>query len=600
MRHSLVTATIGIFLYGFFSFAAEDESINTKPLKSEMKSVQTLKIGEETVLTFQLSLASGYHAYADKFALKVLDNSEIIVSKFEPSPIVKFVDVLSKKEKEGIKDEAQLKAWVKLTNKIMPGPKDVTFELTYQACTDKHCLFPTKLQIPTKLVIVNSEIMESSAPATLTKPSASTLSFESALQKGMGYTFLFVFFAGILTSLTPCIFPMIPITLSIIGASQIRGGPGSHEAKTHSRFRGFSLSVAYVLGIALTYSILGVIAAETGALFGAALSNPIVVSAIAIAFVTLGLSMYGLFEIQMPAFIRDRLSATKTDAGYIGAFIAGLIAGVVASPCVGPVLVSILTYVAQTQDAIVGFFLLFTFAIGMGLLLIALGTFSSLTRKLPRSGAWMEFVKFIFGSAMISMALYYIRPLLPLYLFYICFGATCILVSSYFGAFEANEKLNVLGRLRKGTMITLLILGVTYFVRGVMHDTQIKAIGLPFLKTEDSSTAWKAYSDAEFENALSSGKPVIIDFYADWCAACKELERFTFSDPTVKNKLSEFALFRVDMTVETNENSGLKDKFNIIGLPTLHIFNHGKILKNLTLTGFESKGDFINRLNQAL
>ncbi len=511
--------------FGRAGWASEDELI-LKPLKTHMQDNQILNSGEASLITIEMSLAAGYHAYLDKFSVKILDRQDLTVTKFEASPISKFMDVISKTEKEGIKDDGQLKLWIKSLPEIKAGTTDAILELTYQACSEKHCLFPTKVQISTKFAVVRSEITSGENP---TAPSSDILNFESALAKGMGFTFLFVFFAGFLTSLTPCIFPMIPITLSIIGASQI----DIHSRPPKSRFRSFSLSVIYVLGIAVTYSILGIAAAKTGALFGAALSNPIVVSFIAIVFVVLGLSMYGFYEIQMPAFIRDRLSATKTDTGFIGAFIAGLIAGIVASPCVGPVLVGVLTYVAQTQNALLGFSLLFTFAIGMGMLLIALGTFSGLAGKLPRSGPWMNFTKFIFGTVMIGMAFFYVKPLL-------------------------------------------------------MSST---------IKIE-SSSSWQTYNEADFEAAVSSGRPVIVDFYADWCAACKELEKFTFSHPDVKDRLKDYTLFRADLTIETKDNSGLKERFNIIGLPTLHIFNRGKMLKDLTLTGFESKNDFIDRLNK--
>jgi thiol:disulfide interchange protein DsbD len=265
--------------------------------------------------------------------IRVLSPNEMSVGSFTVTPITTFFDSFSKKEKRGLQGDGQMKTTLSISPSVGLGEHSVIFEVTYQACTDENCLFPTKLEIPGKIQVAQNAQMSADIVKTPKTSDVSILSFESALEKGLLYTFFFVFLAGILTSFTPCIFPMIPITLSIIGASQMRHMPGSETAiKRKSRLRGFSISVVYVLGIALTYAILGVIAAKTGALFGSALSNPYVVGVISIIFVLMGLSMYGLFEIQMPSFIRDNLSKTKTDPGFAGAFIAGLIAGVVASP----------------------------------------------------------------------------------------------------------------------------------------------------------------------------------------------------------------------------------------------------------------------------
>lgn len=592
MKNIILVVTTCLILN--FSARAEEATINVKPLKA---TVGTVNIGKNqtTSTSIQLSLESPYKAYKDKFRLKVLRPEGVDVRNITVTPMVSFMDPVTKKEKIGLKGEGRLLAELYASANLKEA-SEIVFEITYQACTDQHCLFPTKYELKAPLVISNASMTEGTS--AIKKPTA--FGFDSALQRGLLFTFGFVFIAGILTSFTPCIFPMIPITLSIIGASQMRHMPGSTDAiKGHSRWRGFSLSVAYVLGIAITYALLGVIAAKTGALFGSALSNIWVVSAIAFIFVAMGLSMYGLYEIQIPSFVRNKLSNTKTDPGYIGAFIAGLIAGVVASPCVGPVLVGLLAHVSQTQDAVMGFSLLFTFAIGMGLLLIAVGTFSSLSRKLPRSGPWMEFVKFIFGSAMIGMALYYLDPITPQPYFDFLVALTCILISSYFGAFEANEKLhNAFARLRKGSMLALFAIGIAFILRGIAFNSKIK---MPMMTSQsESHSLWSDYSDEAFEAALAAGRPIIIDFWADWCAACKELERFTFSDPLVQSELKNFALFRLDMTLETERTAKYRNKFRVLGLPTILFYNGGELRSDLTLTGFESKDDFTKRLQKVL
>jgi thiol:disulfide interchange protein DsbD len=266
------------------------------------------------------------------------------------------------------------------------------------------------------------------------------------------------------------------------------------------------------------------------------------------------------------------------------------------------VLVGLLAHVAKTQNSVLGFSLLFTFAIGMGLLLIAIGTFSSLASKLPKSGVWMDGVKFVFGTAMIGMALFYIEPIIPDSAFYLLFGLSAILISSSFGAFEAMENLTTIPlRIRKGLMVLGFILGIIYTVRGLMYKTPFvlpSAAVTP--SAESGEKLWQAYSENEFQAALQSNEPIIIDFWAEWCAACKELEKFTFSDLEVQKKLGKFKAFKVDMTVDNAENTTIREKFKILGLPTLRFYNSGKAREDLTLTGFEAADDFKVRLNNVL
>jgi thiol:disulfide interchange protein len=220
-------------------------------------------------------------------------------------------------------------------------------------------------------------------------------------EEGLLAALLLVFLAGVLASLTPCVYPLIPITVGIFGAKQ-----------ADTRLHGFGLSLVYAFGIAVTYSVLGVAAASLGTVFGGAMQNPWVLGAISLLFLVLGLSSLGVFEIRLPGSLQTKLSQTG-GAGWAGAFVMGLVAGIIAAPCVGPIVAGILLYVAQQQDPVLGFGLLFTFAIGMGQLFLALGTFSSLLNRLPQSGSWMEGVKLVFGVVFIAMALYYLQFLAP-------------------------------------------------------------------------------------------------------------------------------------------------------------------------------------------
>jgi thiol:disulfide interchange protein DsbD len=372
------------------------------------------------------------------------------------------------------------------------------------------------------------------------------MSFEGAYQKGLVWAFLFVFAFGFLTSFTPCVYPMIPITLAILGK----------EAHARSRSKNFLVSLVYVAGIAVTFSSLGVFAASTGALFGSFMASPWILGFICIVFVVMSLSMFGIFEMQAPQFLRDGPLSHMQLHGYIGAFVSGLLAGVVASPCVGPVLVGVLTFVAQTKNAWLGFWLLFTYALGMGLIFLMLGLSTNMTKLLPRSGIWMNRVKVFFGILLLLAAVYYLDVLL---------------VSS---------------KVIQGSFITRIF----------SHPAEEAKPGFAV-----DAMNWQSYSDELIAQAAAKGKPVLIDFRADWCAACVEMEEKTFTSQGLQLLASQFTMVRFDATQESPKLSELRDKYQIVGLPTvIFISKEGKWLKDLTLTAFEDATGFQQRMTKAL
>ena len=322
---------------------------------------------------------------------------------------------------------------------------------------------------------------------------------------------------------------------------------------------------------------------------------------IALLFVTMGLSMYGMFELQVPAFLRNRLGTAQTGAGYGGAFATGMIAGVVASPCVGPVLVSVLTYIAQTQNLVLGFLFLFSFAMGMGVLFMVLGTSSALIGRIPKAGAWMDITKFVFGTAMVAMALYYIAPLYPKWLFNSLLGTAVILIASAYGAFESNEFLSVAGRVRKGAMLAAFVVGLVFAMVGLLDKAGIAIPGggrLAEAGQTQEKLAWKPYSDSALQAALASKRPVVIDFYADWCGACKELEHETFTDSRVRDLSRDFVLLQINATDDFPGLEKLKQTYSVRGLPTMVFFDRqGRIRPELTLTGFEDANAFLKRMS---
>lgn len=332
-------------------------------------------------------------------------------------------------------------------------------------------------------------------------------------------------------------------------------------------------------------------AAKTGALFGQALSYPPVVIAFSLMFLALAFAMFGYYEIRAPHFLTRRLVGHQTSAGYIGAFLSGLIAGIIASPCVGPVLVGVLAYIARTQDAALGFSLLFTFAMGMGLLFLALGTFSSLVKKLPKSGGWMDFIKYILGFALIGLCYFYLAPILSAQND-IILAAALILLSGmvFFKGFYKSAK-----------NLALAVLVICFAYASYLGTTGLLMASSQKVKVEKYINGWQPYSEEKVTAAKAQGKPVIIDFYADWCVACVELDELTFSDPRVIELSKQFVLLKVDETESFEGMNELNNKYKVFGLPTIvFIDSEGEILHEHSLNGFEKADAFLERLQSVL
>ncbi|CAN5476090.1 protein-disulfide reductase DsbD [soil metagenome] len=619
---------IGALSIPNFSFAtAKEEPVNDAPLTAKARIELSNAESKEGTILIDIHLVEPYKAYADRFKLEIVDPPGAKIEQFKLSPLVQFMDTFSKKMKDGIKHDGVMTAKIKLAT---PDAKAVKLKLTYQACTTEHCLFPKNIALdPTVVLLSNStkNTADNSAdknadgdrkPAqadstALTPATASTNSpsggggsseFEKAMGGGLMSAILFMIIAGFLTSLTPCIYPMIPITLAILGARERRTGVRGKDTPSHSRMRGFVISVFYVLGIATTYSILGVTAASTGALFGSALSNVYVVSTLALLFVGMGLSMYGLFEIQAPAFIRDRMGQGKTEAGFFGAYATGLAAGIVASPCIGPVLVSVLAYIAQTQNKMLGFILLFSFAMGMGVLFIVLGTSAQLLDKVPKAGSWMDGVKFVFGTTMVGMAIYYVAPVYPDWAVRALIGLALILIASAYGVFAPAT--SGTAQVKKGAAVAAFCIGIALMMVSTLQKSGFQLAAPNGAVAGNAAPAaahlaWQKYSDEALAKAIADKKPVLIDFWADWCGACHELEERTFPDARIQELSKQFVLFKIDATNDSPELAVLKKTYNVMGLPTMVFYDsNGQMRSDITVTGFLEAPEFIERMNKAV
>lgn len=464
------------------------------------------------------------------------------------------------------------------------------FQLQYQACNDEQCLLPEVLDfsIPLEVISIEQPIqrvnesvfanIDFGAPPS---PIGEEGTLERALSGGRVWlAFLLVFAGGILTSLTPCVYPLIPITVSIFGANESAG-----------LFKSFLLSFVYVIGIVVTYSILGVAVASTGAVFGQIMANPWVVGFIALILVALGLSMFGVFEIRLPHSVQNRLN-TVGGAGFAGAFAMGTVAGVIAAPCTGPALAVVLTYIATTGSLFLGFWLMFTYALGMGLLFIAIGTFSGLLSALPRSGGWMYILENIFGIAIITMALYFLKDVfLPLQDFlqnslpFFAIAGGLVLVGLWLGKLTQRfSGISTRMRFQKACGLLLAVIGAYMFVGGIQQPAG------PHLD-------W-VYDEAEgFEIAKRENKLVMLDFYASWCAACKELDHQTYADPAVAAKLDDYVNVKLDFSRTSETTKALTEKYQIPGLPVVIFLEADEtVLKRFT--GFVDAEEMLGILDE--
>ncbi len=365
------------------------------------------------------------------------------------------------------------------------------------------------------------------------------------------------FVGGVLTSLTPCVYPLIPITVSIFGARKA----GRGEAML--------LSGLYVLGIGAMYTALGVGAALTGQAFGGVMNSPLVIGVVALVFAAMAASMFGAFEVALPASLQARLNRVG-GAGRAGAFGMGLVAGVIAAPCTGPVLTSILLLIAKQGSVALGAGLMFSFAVGMGLLFFLIGAFSL---SLPKSGAWMETVKSLFGVALLAAAAIYLKDLLPGLKPVFSAAPSAALVAALVAA--AGVLLGALHlsfhgpppeRAWKALGVTLLVVGAAYASGAAGARERARAAqGFTWLESEAEALAL----------ARASGRPVIIDFWAEWCTACKELDKIAWADPRVQAEASRFVAVKADGTESTDEFMALADKYGVVGMPTV-IFIDGR------------------------
>ena len=474
----------------------------------------------------------------------------------------------------------------RVTAAVEPGLHRLEATLSYQPCDHMACYPPeekvfgldvTVVDLGHQMRPVHAEIVDRvdwGGPA----PSGETGTEEgfAALvrERGLLLALLIVFVGGLALNLTPCVFPIIPITIGFFTSQS--GG------KTSLAFR---LSLAYFLGITLCFSVLGTVAALTGSLFGALLQNPLVLVLIAGVLVYLALSMFGLYEI--PLFTRLQGTTGGARKGLAGAFLMGLTVGLAASPCIGPFVLGLLVFVGNTGDPLMGFLIFSVLAAGLGLPYIVLGTFSGMLSALPRAGTWMAVVKKILAVILFGLVFYFLRPLIPRQVYPLIFAAYLILGGIVLLVVRTSGEL-------KGMRVVRILVAAVFLLWGLYSFYGALGTG------QRAELEWaEVTSPAQLQERFNAGRPTVVHFTAAWCAVCHELEEKTYTHPAVLAAGRGTQFLRVDLTGEDQEKKKLREELNVRGLPTILFFDaSGRERTRLRQSGFVEPERFVELIGE--
>lgn len=568
-------------------FAQGSDVVKIAVKESSVKVSQ----GDEFKTTLEITIDQTWHINSQKPNDDFLIPSEI-TAKGNGVKLIKVIYPEAHNIKLAFSEElvsvyegtASAKLTFRVDKNAPVGKQKVLVTLDYQACNDMTCMPPNDVAAEFEIEVTENQSKDTSQVAVTSdtdvkdlesdfeqlkknsqqSQSADENSIASTLEgSGIFLSLIFVFLAGLALNLTPCVYPLIPITIGYFG--------GQAEGKTS---RLVLLGLLYMLGMALTYSVVGVITSLSGAVFGSLLQNPFVIIVIVLLFVALALSQFGVYEFKLPDSLVAKAGGAK--GGTFGAFFMGLTMGIVAAPCIGPFVLGLVTYVAAKGDPLYGFLMFFVLALGLGLPYLFLAIFSGKIKSLPRAGIWMEGVKHIFGFILIGMALYFLDPILPKvvqgYVLPV-FGIIAALILLFIDKTANDAK----GFRTFKTVFSVVVLGLSIYV---------------LIPSEKLEPEWKQFSIHGYQSSLNNNERMVIDFYADWCIPCKELDAITFSDKRVIEKFDRFTVYKVDMTKNNETNEQLRKKFNVIGMPTVLIID-AKGNETKRITGFVNADEFL-------
>jgi thiol:disulfide interchange protein DsbD len=561
----------------------------------------TLSAGGRAEARVMLRIREGWHINANPPSLDYLIPTVVTLTAADGITASAPVYPTAHSQKLSFEESPLLvydrEAWVKLPLAaeagVAQGPHMLRGKVSFQSCNNEVCLAPASVPFELAVTVegVAAGVPAAGAPRYTAPGTPAGAGFTTAPPANGGgasvldnpiarlfaggslAAFLGLFLIGLALNLTPCVYPMLGVTVSIFGAR--RAAPPMQV---------FGLAVLYVLGMAVMYSTLGVVAAFTGGLFGGALQSPVLLVAIGVLLAALALSMFGLYELQPPPWMLERVGGTGT-TGAVGIFLSGLMVGVIAAPCIGPPVVALLALVGAKGDPWFGFKSFFTLAMGLGAPYLVLGTFSNLLQRLPRSGDWMVWVKKVFGVIMLSVGAFYILLALAPRLSFWVLPVALLSGGLYLGFLDRSAGA------RPGFRWLRWAVGVLAVAGG---------IGL-IATTPSQGIAFETLDEPALAAALKSGQPVLLDFTANWCAPCHELERFTFSDRRVKDATRAFRAFKVDLThYDSPEAEGWRRRYRITGVPTVvFLAPDGSEVRAARVEGFLSPERFLELVRVA-
>ncbi len=560
------------------------------------------EIEEADTILAHWQIADGYYLYRDKFRFTLADGSDVALGSPElPAGKIKNDEYFGRMEVYYHDVVARVPV-----ERIAPGATTVALDVVYQGCAEAGLCYPPI----TKRVNLTLPVSHDSGPplesADAAQPDAGPAApadvelpeqdrIARSLASGSTLLVLLSFFGfGLLLTFTPCVFPMIPILSSIIVG----------QGDDISTRKAFALSLTYVLAMAATYTTAGVLAGMFGANLQAAFQNPWILTTFIIVFVLLALSMFGFYDLQIPAGLQARLagaSGRQQGGTFVGVGIMGFLSALIVGPCVAAPLAGALIYIGQSGDAVLGGMALFALSMGMGAPVLLVGT--SAGKLLPKAGPWMEPVKAVFGVLLLGVAIYLLERMVPEWIALLLWGALLIVAAIYLGALDTlAAESSGWRRFRKGAGLVMLIYGVLLVVGGSGGGNDVwqplKGLasgpagesqeGLVFQRVKGSRGL-----DAALRVASAQGRPVMLDYYADWCVSCKEMERYTFSDAGVQAALGNTLLLQTDVTANDAEDQELLKRFNLFGPPAILFFGpDGRERPNYRVVGYMKAGPF--------
>ncbi|MBU1657528.1 protein-disulfide reductase DsbD [bacterium] len=584
MRYILILVTLYCSLFGFGSFLMPEDAF--KP-SAEVK---------ENKLIVRIELADSIYLYKDKLNISLKDGGIVLKNiNYPQSEDHDGQDVFTK----SVTIDATL---VKNSN-----ADEIIAVVAYQGCSEKGlCYEPLQKEFKLQIDASKLEFISTNDSMDTVVVSSETDTITNTFKSGSISLILLTFFGfGLLLALTPCVFPMIPILSSII----VSQGEGMTAKK------GFILSLIYVLAMSIAYTMAGVLAGLFGSNIQAAMQNPWVLSIFASIFVALAISMFGFFEIGLPSSLQSKLSNTSHKAGHKGGFlgvaIMGFLSALIVGPCVAPPLAGALMYIGQTGDALLGGVALFVMSLGMGVPLLLIGIGAG--KFMPRPGGWMTSVSKVFGVIMLAIAIWLLSRVLSNQIIMFLWSLLLIVSSVYLGVFEAlKDDKRAWNALMKGLGIFIFIIGASLLLGALSgaanplnpyeNFTSKRAIANDIQNVNENKFI-KIHSIDELDSILknSKGKKVMLDFYADWCTSCKELEHNTFSHSDVQKMLKSYVLVQADVTANSKSEKELSKKFGVFGPPSILFFDeNGNNLTAKKLIGYKPPEEFLKHLSTLL